>query len=105
VALQENAHTSRSTAAFPHRYGLCFKNEDLPPSIEKLSAGATMHLHHQYEANMPPTRLSPTVLGGVLMVETGGISYLRSLPRILPAMADLHIAAKIGVGGCCINPP
>ena len=40
--------------AILHRYRLCFKNEALPPSIEKLSAGATMHLHHRYEANMTP---------------------------------------------------
>ena len=81
--------------AILHRYRLCFKNEASLPTIKKMSAGATMHLHHRYEANMPPTRLSPTVLGGVLMVETGGISHLRSPPRILPTMADLHIAAKI----------
>ncbi len=61
-----------------------------------------MHPYHRYEANMPPTQLPPTVSGGVLMVESGGISYLRPLQRILPSMADWHIAAKIRDGGCCI---
>jgi len=33
---------------------------------------------------------------------SGGIWCLRSSPCIVPSMADLHIAAKIRVGGCCI---
>ena len=64
-----------------------------------------MHKYHRNKANMPPTRLPPTVLGRVLMVETGGISFLRIPKRIMASMADLQIAAKIGVGGCCITTP
>ena len=95
MAVINNAHTSHPTAAVLHRYRLCFKNKALPPSIEKMSTGAPMHPCHQHEANMPPTRLSPTVLGVLLMIEAGGNSYLRSPPLILPVMAVLHIAAKI----------
>ena len=54
---------------------------------------------------MPPTRLPPTVLGSIWIVEMRGISNLRYPQRILSSMADLQIAAKIGVGGCCITTP
>ena len=54
---------------------------------------------------MPSTWLPPTVLGRVLMVETGGAGYLRSPPLIMSLLADLQIAEKIEVGGCCITAP
>ena len=71
MAPVHDARTSHSTAGISHRYRPCFKNEDLPPSIKKLSAGATMHSYHRCKANMPSIRLTLTVLGRVLMVEAG----------------------------------
>ncbi len=70
-----------------------------------MSAVATIRQYHRNEANMLPTRLAPTVLGVVLIVEAGGISYLRFRPWIMSLMVVLQIAAIVGVGGCWITTP
>ena len=54
---------------------------------------------------MPSTRLPATVLGRPLVVEAGGISYLRSPPKTRLPLAMLHIAVKIAINGCQMGTP
>ena len=54
---------------------------------------------------MPSTRLPATVLGRPLVVEAGGISYLRSPPKTRLPLVMLHVAVKIAINGCQMGTP